>query len=472
MKKRIKKKPNLGVKKGGIQYAILALVIILGVVFTGSLFVNTKTLNPTYTSYPAALAQCCNTGDGEQCRPETGEGKELTFQGQRYGLLRSNTKFVEGNVHLRDSGAPPTTQGPIVVNDSDKYDYALATHPGIDPVCSTGNRDKYFNKAILKEDVPRIDINPYCTAIPNDQMIFVCRENCFSSVCVPPPGKEFEGNPTCYGDDNSVYDIYFRIADYESTGIPEFVKNCDKSLIPSPDPSTATGSGQRIVFNPAESDQDNLQLDHFIIEEEFGSIQVPWVSPWCKPAVYLYPETATNVHVQVFPKGPMTYTDPLYPATGWHVMAQPDGTITFQNKVYDYLYYEAEIPDKLIREPKEGYVAEYDKLGTLFDELMPKLGLNEKESVQFKEYWLKTLPRAPYYSVKIIPVTNLNEIAPLEIAPEPNRILRVTLQFKPLDKKIALPEPLILPFTRSGFTVVEWGGIFKKQGKYEFSCFM
>jgi hypothetical protein len=66
----------------------------------------------------------------------------------------------------------------------------------------------------------------------------------------------------------------------------------------------------------------------------------------------------------------------------------------------------------------------------------------------------------------------LEKISALTINPSPKTIIRVTLHFTPLDKKTELAEPQITKVQRNGFTVVEWGGIFKRDPTHPFSCLM
>src|SRR3989344_1982862 len=106
------------------------------------------------------------------------------------------------------------------------------------------------------------------------------------------------------------------------------------------------------VLVPEQSkspDQKQLQLEWFV----FQSSGV-WVIH-CKPAVYLYPERKQLVNVKVFPKGQLSYTDPVYdPLTGWTVWADPLGKLQISNTQYDYLYYESKIYDKEIKKPSKG----------------------------------------------------------------------------------------------------------------------
>ena len=60
-----------------------------------------------------------------------------------------------------------------------------------------------------------------------------------------------------------------------------------------------------------------------------------------KPVIYLYPTTTTNIDVSLAPQGGFTKTEPAY-GNGWHVTAQPDGTLTnlADGLTYPYLFWE------------------------------------------------------------------------------------------------------------------------------------
>jgi hypothetical protein len=192
---------------------------------------------------------------------------------------------------------------------------------------------------------------------------------------------------------------------------------------------------------------------------------------FCKPAIYLYPPQETQVTVKIAPKGKLMLTIPTYPQGGWHVAAYPDGHIKYQSKYYDYLFYEAAIPDTLIPQQNTGYVVPGSQLADLFNRLLPSLGLIAKEKTEFSSYWLKALPHSPYYFISVVPQTTLDGISPLLISPRPDRVIRVILNFRPLDKKIDVAPPQLPHVNRTGFVVVEWGGLFKQDAKHPFTCF-
>ncbi len=65
-----------------------------------------------------------------------------------------------------------------------------------------------------------------------------------------------------------------------------------------------------------------------------------------------------------------------------------------------------------------------------------------------------------FYFITFIDQEAIDKLAPLEISPSPDTLIRVLMDFKPLEKPIVVP-PLELQAVpqREGFTVVEWGGL-------------
>lgn len=172
-----------------------------------------------------------------------------------------------------------------------------------------------------------------------------------------------------------------------------------------------------------------------------------------KPAVYLYPEETSEIEVKVEVNGFITVSEPDY-LTGWKVTAEPSGLI--DNK-YDYLYYEAQL--NKLQLPESGWLVKYSNLDKWFDETLTLLGMNNKEISQFKEYWMKELEEVNYYEIKILENQFLEENMNLVIKPVPDTMIRLNFYFKPHLDKIEIEEPKIETPERTGFTVVEWGGL-------------
>jgi hypothetical protein len=420
-----------GAKNGALfLVAILAIVTIFGGMLAGGVVPDILKLRTPPP--PANPYTCCDSGDGANCHPIT--ENEVVFNGDTYGLLKSHIYQNEpSHIVPTDTFTPDGHR--IFINASDHK----ASYPGI-PGCEPG-------KDLIQ--MPQPTYPEPCFGVPNDELIYACvdtPDNCNKQVI----------------NDSMPFDVYFRIKDGP---VPSEIS----TLCPKPQSDT-TETPQKIVGLPTPSGTANLQLETFRVEQEKKSYH--WLNAWCKPADYFYPTEKTNIHFDVKPQGPFTYTDPQYITGGWDLTAFPNGNLLYQKKTYPYIYWDAAIPNNLIIKPQTGYSVAYNDLGNSLSTLLPKLGLNQKETAEFTAYWIKQLPSSKYYFVGIIPQSQINSLAPLSINPAPESLLRVTLYFEPLNEKINASAPQIEPFTRKGFTVVEWGAIFDTQKHPGFSCLM
>ncbi|MCK4339896.1 MAG: hypothetical protein KAW87_07930 [Candidatus Cloacimonetes bacterium] len=174
-----------------------------------------------------------------------------------------------------------------------------------------------------------------------------------------------------------------------------------------------------------------------------------------KPAIYIYPEEDSQFQVQLILKNGtrITKSIPEY-KSGWDAFVEKSGRI---NSKYDYLFYEASI--KIMPELSSGWCISQKNLRNELNDLLLKIGLNQKETKEFLDYWLKRLQVYKYY--KIFPVVNqqLDEFVELDIAPQPQTIFRIWFFFHGSDNLEELPSPQITDFIREGTTVIEWGGV-------------
>src|SRR5680860_784831 len=138
-----------------------------------------------------------------------------------------------------------------------------------------------------------------------------------------------------------------------------------------------------------------------------------------KPVIYLYPETRTDVFVNVEPTKGISYSEPQITPTGWNVTANPDGTLVDANSsVWPYLFWEGNPWNIPI--PKEGFVIAQDEVSSFFDEKLSFLGLNETEIKDFKEYWVPAMQDKPYFFVSFVSQPDFDVYAPLSITPTPD----------------------------------------------------
>lgn len=179
----------------------------------------------------------------------------------------------------------------------------------------------------------------------------------------------------------------------------------------------------------------------------------------CEPIIYLYPDRPMEVGVRVKPGIGLTRTDPPYNVS-WRVLAEPSGRlIDLRTGIrYPYLFWEGWLP--IVRSADRGFVVENPHVQQFFEQMLPRLGLNATEVNDFLKAWLPRFHSSPYYFITFLDRELIDALAPLEVRPHPDTVIRVLMTFRPLLSPIAV-EPLELPDLpkRKGFTVVEWGGI-------------
>jgi hypothetical protein len=200
--------------------------------------------------------------------------------------------------------------------------------------------------------------------------------------------------------------------------------------------------------NPTPTNTEPIHNDSHFIQPSHEGLK--------KPAIYLYPISTQKIKVSLDINGSITKTIPNY-SNGWEVTVTPQGLI---NNQFDYLFYEANL-NKLDL-PNESWIVKKTDLDQWFTKNLPLLGLNQKETNQFKEYWLKVLDKNNYYQIKLLDNKFLNQNVKLNIDPKPDTIIRLIFDFKPLKNQTQTTETKIITPQRKGFTMVEWGGILEK----------
>ncbi len=174
-----------------------------------------------------------------------------------------------------------------------------------------------------------------------------------------------------------------------------------------------------------------------------------------KPVIYLYPETETEITVQLDYSGELTCTYPTYD-NGWMVTAAPDGTlIDEKGQTYNYLYWEGAGTEQY--DFSQGFCVAGADTAAFLEDALAQLGLTRKEANEFIVYWLPRMEQNPYNLIAFQQEA-YTEAAKLTVTPTPDSILRVFMAWKPLEKPMDIPAQTIPAFERRGFTVVEWGG--------------
>jgi len=186
---------------------------------------------------------------------------------------------------------------------------------------------------------------------------------------------------------------------------------------------------------------------------DYTDLIFPFLIPIRAPFIYLYPETETNVSIEInfLHNGHITESEPPY-GSGWNVRATPDGIIDGQ---YPYLFYEGVLSVPFNHDT--AWLLDGNNLEEEMRNLLEDQGFDGREIDDFVDFWLPVIEGSAWYA--FFP-QEVESIITLDITPAPDNILRTLFYILSLEQPISISEPDIPGnFSRDGFTVVEWGVI-------------
>ncbi|MCL2869810.1 hypothetical protein FWF48_03315 [Candidatus Saccharibacteria bacterium] len=177
-----------------------------------------------------------------------------------------------------------------------------------------------------------------------------------------------------------------------------------------------------------------------------------------KPIIYLYPTSETKVSVKLSHPENITAQYPDY-NNGWNVIAQPNGDLreVGTGRELYALYYESRniVPTQ---RQTDGFVIKSAATAEFLQQILPKLGLNARESEEFIVYWLPVLQQNKWNYIRFLTADEIDANQKLTVSPAPDTVIRVWMSYEPLNKPISVkPQQINIP-ARQGFIVVEWGG--------------
>ena len=176
-----------------------------------------------------------------------------------------------------------------------------------------------------------------------------------------------------------------------------------------------------------------------------------------KPIIYLYPTHTTDISVKLGRPELITSSYPKY-TSGWNVTAEPSGKLTDRStgrELYS-LYWEGK--NRNAKMHRDGFIVKGSDTASFLEEKLATLGLTEREAEEFIIYWLPILEVNNYNYIRFETAAEINAYMPLEINPQPDTLIRVIMDYKPLNTPINITEQRLTTPTRAGFIVVEWCG--------------
>lgn len=178
-----------------------------------------------------------------------------------------------------------------------------------------------------------------------------------------------------------------------------------------------------------------------------------------KPIIYLYPTEETELTVKLGKKENLLYTYPKYEGS-WNIIAKPNGDLTdckTGRNLYA-LYWEGINQKKYNDKMEEGFCVKGIDTIKFMEEKLKVLGLSEREANEFIIYWLPQIENNKYNYIRFQTKEEIDENMPLEISKRPDSIIRVMMEFKPLEEYMEIKEQNLITPERKGFVLVEWGG--------------
>jgi hypothetical protein len=175
-----------------------------------------------------------------------------------------------------------------------------------------------------------------------------------------------------------------------------------------------------------------------------------------KPNIYLYSDHDLTARVRLAPELAITVSDPVYqPGMGWLAEIR-DGSL---NGNGDFLFYESVVPAS-VWQKKEGYVIRAESREQDMAFMLGRYGFNEKETVEFIDYWSSHLTGGIDYAFYPQETGAVDRVMPLSVSPIPDYVSRIWFYAEPL---VSAPEPVTDPeqIVREGLYVVEWGVIMR-----------
>lgn len=173
------------------------------------------------------------------------------------------------------------------------------------------------------------------------------------------------------------------------------------------------------------------------------------------PNIYVYPKVPTAVRVRVGEKEKLMASEPPYPAQGWRVVAEPDGSLhgfpgSRLRGTWDYLFYERTVvPEQFQHE--SGWCVDGQTAQASIEDAMLDLGFSPPEIGDFADYWDANFPSADVITV----YPQLSHLPRLDIQPAPDRTLRAWFVVE--DGCARVDAPVWEAFDRTGYVATEWG---------------
>jgi hypothetical protein len=185
-----------------------------------------------------------------------------------------------------------------------------------------------------------------------------------------------------------------------------------------------------------------------------------------KPVIYAYSDQDLELKITLDVHGELHFSYPQLPENKtWEMKLENDRFVDANGTEYPYLFWDSKMKKVHLHYTAEGItgkvLAKKDVLPFL-EASLSQLGLNDTEKTDFITYWGPRLSAKNHAFVQFQVQEACAQFADYVIEPKPEHFNRVYLVFTTHDSYPDefefIPQEL-KPFQRSGFHVLEWGGV-------------
>ncbi|MCE3297017.1 MAG: hypothetical protein K0R65_2731 [Crocinitomicaceae bacterium] len=191
-----------------------------------------------------------------------------------------------------------------------------------------------------------------------------------------------------------------------------------------------------------------------------------YLRPAEKPVIYGYSDEDLELAVTLDAHGELHFTYPQLPENKtWKMKLENDRFVDANGIEYPYLFWDSKMKDVHVQYGPGGIpgtVLGKKEILPYLEASLTRLGLNATEKTDFITYWGPRLTEKNYAFIQFQVQESCGQFADYVIEPKPDHFNRVYLVFSGYDR---FPEYIetspqeLKAFERSGFHLLEWGGV-------------
>lgn len=175
-----------------------------------------------------------------------------------------------------------------------------------------------------------------------------------------------------------------------------------------------------------------------------------------KPVIYLYGYNNADMTVKLEVDGTLSTT---YPQIGsgntWKFKALDDGRLDFSGNEYRYLFWDGDLNTQFTF--NKGFCIRGSGTRSFLENKLKEFGFTPQERQDFITYWEPHMKDNPY-NVISFQTSAYTSAAKLTVTPKPDKLIRIFMAWYPSQTSVNIEAQSLNIPSRSGKTVVEWGG--------------